>query len=133
VIEVESEPKLNKYEEYLKYPKKEFDKRRRRERRTNLAELQEKPAVQIEMTKEISDKISDYKSRMKSDFDRRYFIQKDEECNKYFITYVTTSYKQIYHDTKNNKINIVPDVLVSNYYKTKKEAEEKVEELKKLI
>ena len=79
VIEKEPKTELNKYEEYLKYTNKEFQKRRRRERRTNLVELQNKPAVPIEMTKEQSDKIEEYKSKMKTDFNRKYLIQKDEE------------------------------------------------------
>jgi len=80
-IEVETKSELNKYEEYLKYTNKEFQKRRRREKRTNLLELQDKPAVQIEMTKEITEKIEDYKSKMKTDFKTRYFIQKDDETD----------------------------------------------------
>ena len=67
-IEVETKSELNKYEEYLKYTNKEFQKRRRREKRTNLTELQEKPSIQIEMTKELTEKIEDYKSKMKTDF-----------------------------------------------------------------
>ncbi len=78
-IEKESKSELNKYEEYLKYTNKEFQKRRRREKRTNLVKLQEKPAIQIEVTKEVTEKIEEYKSKMKTDFNRKYFIQKDEE------------------------------------------------------
>lgn len=79
IIEKEHKHELNKYEEYLKYSSKEFQKRRRREKRTNLVELQDKPSVPIEMTKEQTEKIEEYKSKMKTDFNKKYFIQKDEE------------------------------------------------------
>jgi len=75
----EHKHELNKYEEYLKYSSKEFQKRRRREKRTNLVELQDKLSVPIEMTKEQTEKIEEYKSKMKTDFNKKYFIQKDEE------------------------------------------------------
>jgi len=78
-IEIEPKSELNKYEEYLKYTNKEFQKRRRREKRTTLVELQEKSAIPIEMTKEQTEKIEEYKSKMKTDFNKKYFIQKDEE------------------------------------------------------
>jgi hypothetical protein len=79
IIEIEPKSELNKYEEYLKYTNKEFQKRRRREKRTTLVELQEKSAIPIEITKEQAEKIEDYKSKMKTDFNKKYFIQKDEE------------------------------------------------------
>ena len=80
-IEIKPKSELNRYEEYLKYSNKEFQKRRRREKRTSLAELQEKPTVQTEITKEQTEIIEEYKSKMNSDFNLRYLIQKDEEMD----------------------------------------------------
>ena len=77
--EKQSELKLNEYQEYLKYSKAEFDKRRRREKRKKLEDLQAKPETLIEITGDISEKIENYKSKLKSEFNEKYLIQKDEE------------------------------------------------------
>jgi len=76
--EKQSELKLNEYQEYLKYSKAEFDKRRRREKRKKLEDLQAKPETLIEITGDISEKIENYKSKLKSEFNEKYLIQKDE-------------------------------------------------------
>lgn len=77
--EKQSDVKLNKYQEYLKYPKAIFDIRRRREKRKKLVDLQAKPETQIEITEDISEKIENYKSKLNSEFKEKYFIQKDED------------------------------------------------------
>jgi len=77
--EKQSEEKLNEYQEYLKYPKKIFDIRRRREKRKKLEDLQAKPEIQIEITGDISEKIENFKSKLKSEFREKYLIQKDED------------------------------------------------------
>jgi len=76
--EKQSESKLNEYQEYLKYPKQIFDIRRRREKRKKLEDLQAKPEIQIEITEDVSEKIENFKSKLKSEFQEKYFIQKDE-------------------------------------------------------
>ena len=76
--EKQSKLKLNEYQEYLKYSKAEFDKRRRREKRKKLEDLQAKPETLIEITGDISEKIENYKSKLKSEFNEKYLIQKDE-------------------------------------------------------
>jgi len=72
-------PELDKYQEYLKYSKEEFRRRRRRERRESLDALEEKPEIQIEVTKDISEKIEEFKSKLGTNFKEKYLIQKDDQ------------------------------------------------------
>ena len=79
LLDKQPSPKLDKYQEYLKYSKEEFRRRRRRERRESLETLEEKPEIQIEVTKDISEKIEKFKSKLGSDFKEKYLIQRDDQ------------------------------------------------------
>ena len=79
ILDKQPSPKLNKYQEYLKYSKEEFQRRRRKERRESLETLEEKPEIQIEVTKDISEKIEEFKSKLGSDFKEKYLIQRDDQ------------------------------------------------------
>lgn len=77
LIEKQASPELDKYQEYLKYSKEEFRRRRRRERRESLETLEEKPEIQV--IKDISEKIEQFKSKLGTDFNEKYLIQKDDQ------------------------------------------------------
>jgi len=65
--------------EYFKYSKEEFRRRRRREKRESLETIEEKPEIQIEVTKDISEKIDKFKFKLGTDFKEKYLIQKDDQ------------------------------------------------------
>ncbi len=67
--------------EYLKYSKAEFDRRRRREKREKLGDLQKKPETEVDIPQDIYEKINKFKSKFGSDFKQKYFIQEDETIN----------------------------------------------------
>ncbi|TKJ22443.1 MAG: hypothetical protein CEE43_06010 [Promethearchaeota archaeon Loki_b32] len=71
--------KLNKYQEYLKYSEKEFKRRRRRESRESLEILEEKPEISTKVTKDVSQKIEEFKSKLGSEFKEKYFIPRDDQ------------------------------------------------------
>jgi len=79
LLDKQPSPELDKYQEYLKYSKEEFRRRRRRERRVSLETLEEKPEIQIEVTKDVSEKIEEFKSKLRTDFNEKYLIQKDDQ------------------------------------------------------
>ncbi len=72
-------PKLDKYQEYFKYSKEQIQRRRRREKRKSLETLEENPDIKIEVTKDITEKIEEFKSKLKSDFKEKYLIQRDDQ------------------------------------------------------
>lgn len=72
-------PKLDKYQEYLKYSEEEFKRRRRRESRESLEILEEKPEIQTKVSKDVSQKIEEFKSKLGSDFKEKYFIPRDDQ------------------------------------------------------
>jgi len=67
--------------EYFKYSRQELDRRKRREKRKKLKDLQNKPAKEIEMSPEISEKIQEYKEKLESSFKEKYLIQKDDSTD----------------------------------------------------
>lgn len=72
-------PKLDKYQEYLKYSEEEFKRRRRRESRESLEKLEEKPEISTKVTKDVSQKIEEFKSKLGSEFKEKYFIPRDDQ------------------------------------------------------
>jgi len=67
--------------EYFKYSPQELERRKRREKRKNLKDLQDKPAEEVEITPEISEKIQEYKEKLDSSFKEKYLIQKDDSTD----------------------------------------------------
>ena len=76
ILDKQTVPELD---EYLKYSKEEFRRRRRREKRQSLETLEEEPEIQIEVTKDISEKIEEFKSKLGTDFKEKYLIQRDDQ------------------------------------------------------
>ncbi len=74
-----SSPKLDSYEEYLKYSRQEIQRRRRREKRMSLETLEENPEIEIEVTNDITEKIEEFKSKLRSNFKEKYLIQRDDQ------------------------------------------------------
>jgi len=67
--------------EYFKYSRQELERRKRREKRKKLKDLQDKPAEEVEITPEISEKIQEYKEKLDSSFKEKYLIQKDDSTD----------------------------------------------------
>ncbi|MHA1803738.1 MAG: hypothetical protein ACTSU4_04310 [Promethearchaeota archaeon] len=69
------------YQEYLKLPKKEFERIKRRKNRPKLSELlkNESPSKEFEISKEISEKIEKFKSKLDKSFQDKYLLQEPDE------------------------------------------------------
>jgi len=67
--------------EYFKYSRQELERRKRKEKRKKLKDLQNKPAEEVEISPEISEKIQEYKDKLDSSFKEKYLIQKDDSTD----------------------------------------------------
>jgi len=80
--ENEIEQKFNYSDvEYFKYSREELDRRKRREKRIKLKDLKSRPAKEIQMSPEMSEKIQMYKEKLESSFKEKYLIQKDDSTD----------------------------------------------------
>ncbi|MBD3212540.1 MAG: hypothetical protein GF311_08025 [Candidatus Lokiarchaeota archaeon] len=66
------------YEDYLKYSDREFERRRRKEKREKLSEIAQKPKNQEGISEDVEEKIKKFKSKFENSFEDKYLIQKDE-------------------------------------------------------
>ncbi|MHA1725495.1 MAG: hypothetical protein ACTSYC_11920 [Promethearchaeota archaeon] len=69
------------YQEYLKLPKKEFERIKRRKSRPKLSELlnNESPSKEFKINKEVSEKIEKFKSKLDKSFQDKYLLQEPEK------------------------------------------------------
>lgn len=80
--ENEIEQKFNYSDvEYFKYSREELDRRKRREKRLKLKDLKSRPAKEIQMSPEMSEKIQMYTEKLESSFKEKYLIQKDDSTD----------------------------------------------------
>ncbi|TXT66801.1 MAG: hypothetical protein BAJALOKI3v1_10072 [Promethearchaeota archaeon] len=66
------------YEDYLKYSDREFERRRRKEKREKLSEIAQKPKKQDGISEDVEEKIKKFKSKFENSFEDKYLIQKDD-------------------------------------------------------
>ena len=69
------------YKDYLRLPSKEFERKRRKERRGKLSkvDLKKKNNKKIEISKETSEKIEKFKNSFDKSLKNKYLVQDDEE------------------------------------------------------
>jgi len=70
-----------RYQEYLKYSPKEFQRRQRKSKRKSLSEIESKPknVESKEISEEIIEKIEKFKSGLDYKFDEEFLVQKDDQ------------------------------------------------------
>jgi len=77
----EQEEQKKLYEDYLKYSDKEFERRRRKQKRENLTEIAKKPKKKETISEDVEEKIKKFKSKFENSFEDRYLIQKDDSID----------------------------------------------------
>ncbi|MFO7797031.1 MAG: hypothetical protein ACQERB_12590 [Promethearchaeati archaeon] len=96
------------YKEYLKYSDKEFERRRRKQKRENLSEIAQKPEIKKEIGEDVEQKIKKFKSKFENSFEDKYLIQKDDSLDPKNIIRdrkkkKTEEYKEFLKKFKDNK------------------------------
>ena len=96
------------YKEYLKYSYKEFERRRRKQKRENLSEIAQKPEIKKEIGEDVEQKIKKFKSKFENSFEDKYLIQKDDSIDPKNIIRdrkkkKTEEYKEFLKKFKDNK------------------------------
>ncbi|MFX0057311.1 MAG: hypothetical protein ACFE8J_03330 [Candidatus Heimdallarchaeota archaeon] len=82
-LKKEQEEKKGLYEDYLKLSHKEFERRRRKERRQKLNKITDtaKNGKNLELSKEITEKIEKFKSQFDQSFQEKYLNVEDKELD----------------------------------------------------
>jgi hypothetical protein len=82
-LKKEQVEKKELYDDYLKLSQKEFERRRRKERRKalNRSKGTSKEIKDLELSDEVSEKIKKFKSKFDKSFEEKYLLTKDEESD----------------------------------------------------
>jgi len=97
-----------RYQEYLKYSPKEFQRRQRKSKRKGLSEIESKPTSveSKEISEEIIHKIEEFKSGLDYKFDEEFLVQKDDQKDPLDLVRERKKKKGDEWESFKNKFNI---------------------------